>query len=212
MDPRNLQALLKMPAPGDGAQLQQFVCAANWTRSTIPEFNKKLQPLTPLLEDVLKKAGSRKKTKAAKINLKGSLWTVQHQQSFDALKESLSHSVTVAHINPATILCLFTDASEAHWASVLTQIPDSDLSKPFNKQAHEPLAFLSGSFRCSQARCLTPEKEAYAIVASVDRFDYVLLRPEVFLLFTDHKNLTYIFDPARVKPQMPKHVLNKIQR
>ena len=82
--------------------------------STIPEFNKKLQPLTSLLEDVLELARSRKETKAAKIKLKGSLWTAQYQQESDALKNLLMHSVTIAHMNPEKILGLFTDASEAH--------------------------------------------------------------------------------------------------
>ena len=78
---------------------------------------------------------------------------------------------------------------------MLRQIPSIDLSKPFEQQLHKPLAFLAGSFRGSQARCSTPEKETHAILSSVDRLDYLLLRPEGFLLFTDHKNLTYIFDP-----------------
>ena len=212
MDPRNLRALLDMPAPANGAQLQQFVCAANWMRSTIPEFNKRLEPLTALLEEVLNKAGARKKRKAAKIKLTGTLWTAEHQQTFDIVKKSLAHSVTLAHVDARKLLCLFTDASDSHWASVLTQIPSGDLTKPFDRQAHEPLAFLAGTFRGSQARWSTPEKEAYAIVASVDRLDYLLLRPEGFLLFTDHKNLTYIFDPARTNPRMAKHVVNKIQR
>ena len=53
-------------------------------------------------------------------------------------------------------------------------------------------------------------KEAYATVASVDRFDYHPLRPESFLLFTDHRNHTYIFDPVQTNPRMEKHVVNKI--
>ena len=144
--------------------------------------------------------------------MEGDLWTKQHQQTFDEVKDSLIHAVTLAHVDPGKLLCLFTDASDAHWASVLTQIPPCDLTKPFDQQLHEPLAFLAGSFRSSQARWSTPEKEAYAIIASVDRLDYLLLRPEGFLLFTDHKNLTYIFDPVRTNPRMPKHVFNKIQR
>ena len=212
MDPRNLKALLKMPAPEDGAQLQQFVCAANWMRATIPEFNKKLQPLASLLEVVLTTAGCRKKTKVAKVKLKGSLWTAKHQQTFDVIKNALVHSVKFAHMVTSKLLCLFADASDAHGASVLTQIPPADLPKPFEQQSHEPLAFLSGSFRGSQARWSTPEKEVYSIVASIGRLDYLLMLPEGFLLFTDHKNLTHIFDPLRTTSQMPKHVVNKIQR
>ncbi len=57
-----------------------------------------------------------------------------------------------------------------------------------------------------------PEQEAFAIVESVTRLDYVLLRPEGFFLFTDHKNLIYIFDPVGSNPKIAKHVANKVER
>lgn len=57
-----------------------------------------------------------------------------------------------------------------------------------------------------------PDKEAFAIVESVAKLDYLLLRPEGFSLFTDHKNLTYIYNPAPVNPRVFKHVKNKVER
>ena len=121
------------------------------------------------------------------------LWTEQHQQTFGEVKNSLIHAVTLAHVDPGKLLCLFTDASDAHWASVLTHIPPCDLTKPFDQQLHEPLAFLAGSFRSSQARWSTPEKEAYAIVASVDRLDsYYYARKVSCYLPTTRNLLTFL--------------------
>ena len=40
----------------------------------------------------------------------------------------------------------------------------------------------------------------------------MLLRPEGFMLFTDHKNLVFIFNPLNVNPTLSKHVVNKIER
>lgn len=39
----------------------------------------------------------------------------------------------------------------------------------------------------------------------------MLLQPNAFLLFTDHKNMTYIFNPAACNLQIMKHVANKVE-
>ena len=53
--------------------------------------------------------------------------------------------------------------------------------------SHEPLAFLSGSFKGSQLRWVTVDKEGFAIVSTFRRLGGVHI-------FTDHRNLTYIFN------------------
>jgi hypothetical protein len=37
---------VEMPEPVTGQELQQFVCAANWMRSVIPQFTSLIQPLS----------------------------------------------------------------------------------------------------------------------------------------------------------------------
>ena len=62
---------------------------------------------------------------------------------------------------------VFTDALDLHWGGMITQVPDEELSVRHGDSAtmhHEPLAFLSGSFRGSQVRWPTLDKEASAIV------------------------------------------------
>jgi RNase H-like domain found in reverse transcriptase/Integrase zinc binding domain len=63
------------------------------------------------------------------------------------------------------------------------------------EQRHEPLAFLSGSFTGAMSRWSIIEKEAYAIIASCDRLDWLLQSADGFSLFTDHYNLLYVFNP-----------------
>lgn len=75
---------------------------------------------------------------------------------------------------------------------MFTQIPPEDLERPFEKQRHESLAFLSGSSHGLSEHWSTPEKEAVVIVLSVERLEYLLLRPEGFYIFTDHSNLVFI--------------------
>ena len=44
-DPRRVQALHDMALPVTGADLQQFVCALNWMRTSIPSFATLISPL-----------------------------------------------------------------------------------------------------------------------------------------------------------------------
>ena len=87
-------------------------------------------------------------------------------------EERTSSSGTLAHPDPEKILCLFTNAPDKHWSGVLSQIPQKDKATfylPFEEQRHEPLSFLSRTFRNSQVNWSTADKEAFAIVESVTR-------------------------------------------
>lgn len=162
--------------------------------------------------EVYRLAGKRTRAAASKVLLKKTSWSAKHVATFEMVRRALEHAVTLAHPDSTKLLCLFTDASDTHWASVLAQIPPQDLDELVHQQRHLPLAFLSSSFKGSSARWSTAEKEAYAIVASVTRLDYILLRPEGFHLFTDHKNLVYLFAPAATTKHIARHVANKIER
>ena len=70
---------------------------------------------------------------------------------------------------------------------------------------------MSGSFKGLNRRWSTAEQEAYATVASVSRLDYMFFRPDGFRLYTDHKNLIYLFDPARICGTIQRHVAHKVE-
>lgn len=44
--PERISGLVGMPAPGTAVELQQFLCAANWMRASIPEYTKIVAPLS----------------------------------------------------------------------------------------------------------------------------------------------------------------------
>jgi hypothetical protein len=86
------------------------------------------------------------------------------------------------------------------------------LDRPTSEQYHEPLAFLSGKFTGSSSRWPIIEKEAYAIMAACDRLSWLLHRPDGFSIFTDHHNLTYIFNPYGHNPGLSSHTAAKLLR
>jgi RNase H-like domain found in reverse transcriptase/Integrase zinc binding domain len=128
------------------------------------------------------------------------------------MQKQLKKLTVVAHPDPEKVLCVFSDASDKYFSGVITQIPKGDLDLPVAEQHHQPLAFSSGAFKGAELRWGTPEKEGYALVQTVLTFDYLLLRNESFRIFTDHRNLVYIYNPLWVDQTLARHTVHKLQR
>ena len=114
---------------------------------------------------------------------------------WDAALDFVTHVVALSHSKPGWAVLLFPDASDEHWGSFLTQVPQGELDRgvPVEDMTHEPLGFLGGTFKGSQQRWATVDKEGFAMVSTFKRLEY-LLRNGVHI-YTDHRNLVYIFDP-----------------
>ncbi|KAJ0393598.1 hypothetical protein ATCC90586_001342 [Pythium insidiosum] len=136
--PERVQGLVELQPPTTGGDLQQFLCAVNWMRQSIPEFTR----VTARLYDTLGRA-----TKAADM------------ECFDTVRQALLTMVPLAHPKPEADVCLYTDASQDHWGAVATQ-----------------------------------------------------LQPGGFRLYTDHRNLVYIFNPYATDGAMARYQADKLQR
>ncbi|KAF0704619.1 hypothetical protein AaE_014847, partial [Aphanomyces astaci] len=131
---------------------------------------------------------------------------------FNDVKYALAHVVPRSHPREDMTVCVFTDASDLFWGAVATQVPPADLDLPLDDQRHQPLAFISGSFSGASARWPIVEKEAYGVVESCKRLDYLVVRRGGYRLFTDHRNLVYIFNPSGSNANMAKYQDDKLQR
>ena len=211
-DPVRLQGLQKIESPTTGDELQQFICAVNWLQMSLPNYAPTMKPLQVFMEKVYNMAKGRTKVKVKKVKLKEVGWSKEEEKAWENVKEMLRHSVTLAHPDPKAEVCVFTDASEEYWGAIVTQIPKEDLKKPLENQRHQVLALLSQRFKGSQLRWAIVEKEAYAIVATCTRLDYLLLRDGGFQLYTDHRNLQYIFSRLTAAASLSKHTAAKLQR
>ena len=139
------------------------------------------------------------------------LWGAEHTSAFEQIKSHLVHALKLSHPKEGYEMCLFSDSSDTHWGSVLTQVPKSQLSMEIEEQVHEPLSFLSGSFSSHSKNWSIVEKEAFAVVESMIRLEYLTSMKEVYV-FTDHSNLLYIFDPYGRNPGISKQAANKLIR
>ena len=127
-----------------------------------------------------------KKSVAAKVLLAEVGWNEIYAKCLQDTKDALSACVELSHPDPTQILCVFADASETHWGSVITQIPSTQTQREIEDQDHQPLMFLSGTFSNAALRWSICEKEAFSIVQTLIRADYLLHPANGFRLYTDH--------------------------
>ena len=71
------------------------------------------------------------------------------------------------------------------------------------------MGFLSGTFRGSQLRWATVDKEGFAIISTFRRLEYLLWGG--VHIHTDHRNLAYIFDPEACVSSVPKTTAQRLE-
>lgn len=119
-------------------------------------------------------------------------------KAYAGLPEQFQEVVKTSHGNPAMHICVHSDASGAFWAAAVTLCNAEELEQPATEQLHEPLAFLSSPFSGSQEHWSTYEKEAFAIVQTFRRLNYLLCCADEVSVFTNHQNLLFSFHPTAV--------------
>jgi Reverse transcriptase (RNA-dependent DNA polymerase) len=98
-DPKNMEALQTMQKPQNGADLVQYVAAANWIRSAIPNYSKRLALLQEALAEVFE-GKSRRTKKAAAAESLLHLWGTEEQAAFKDLQAAIMKSMTLAIPRP----------------------------------------------------------------------------------------------------------------
>ncbi len=56
---------------------------------------------------------------------------------------------------------------------------------PYEEQKYEPFAVLSGQFNATEIGIGSSRKEAYAVLVSSDKMNWLLVAPDGFILYTD---------------------------
>ena len=119
-------------------------------RSFIPPFANITLPITSLL---------KKNTPF--------VWSDKCQQALEYLKEIFCNKLLLQFPDPKKQYVLYTDASNNTYSSVLCQPVDED-------QDIRPVAYFSGTFTAQKKSWCATEKETYAVLKSMQCFDYYL--------------------------------------
>ena len=165
VDNRKVETIQKLEPPSNVKGIRSFIGMVSYYRKFIPNFSQIAEPLTSLTR------------KDAEFK-----WTIDHQNSFDKLKEAVA-SPPVLHL-PVTDkpFALFTDASQAAIGAVLTQEIDGQ---------YRPVYFLSHHLNKTQQHWPIIEKECYAIIFALEKFR-PYLEGTKFKIFSDHNPLKFI--------------------
>ena len=179
---------------------------------SIPNFASRVAPLSDILEEAYTRAGRRTKRSIKCIKLATLSWGPAHVESFNSLKDTLANSATLAYPDSSKTICIYSDASDRFWSAVVTQTTPSQLARPRSEQQHQPLAFLGAAFKGAELGWSTFEKEAFAIFKTFEKLDYMLLGHGDVRVFTDHRNLLFVFAPLSLEPSLGRHIVSKVQR
>ena len=156
------EGFINLRRPETGLELQHFLATTNWLHLHSPMLTE-VSPLRDLLESLLRGVTRRTKRAASAKAISKTKWDDKCENSWSGNKIVLQERVTLAQQRENCSVLIFTDASDLHWGGMITQVPEDDLSAHHGdsaKMSNEPFAFLSGSFRGSQLRWPTLDKEA----------------------------------------------------
>lgn len=145
----------------------EIVCGANQVRTAIPCVAELVTPLQKLLGLQYRVCNSTKKTKHHNRPILGQGEDEDTSSKF--LIRAIKNQVKLVANNPNKRLCSFTDATCTHWAGVLTEVAELDVTKSvatYQELEQESIDFVSGMFKGTYYRCHTPEQNYYAVIAS----------------------------------------------
>lgn len=162
-----LEKFKGLEVPTTKREVRRYLGMIGFYRRFVPNYSQIALPLTDL-------------TKGAKTG--HVTWTAACQKAFDGLKQALVTDPVLRLPDPSKTFILRTDASDQGLGAVLLQEgPDGQ----------EPVSFASKKLAAAEKNYSTIEKECYAIVWAVRKFEPHLFGRK-FRVVTDHQPLQYL--------------------
>uniref|UniRef100_A0A0A9XPD5 RNA-directed DNA polymerase n=2 Tax=Lygus hesperus TaxID=30085 RepID=A0A0A9XPD5_LYGHE len=171
-----IAAIQNAKPPKDISELRSFLGVVNYYSRFIPSAAELLHKFYELL-----KKGVEFK------------WNDNLQRDFERIKEELASPRVLAHFDPQKPVIVAADASSYGLGGVISHI--------YHDGSEHPIAFASRTLTDTEKKYPQVEKEALSIIWALKKFfHYVYGRP--FILQTDHKPLTQIFNPSKETPPL----------
>lgn len=176
-----LDGIQAFPLPSTQKQLKSFIGLANYFRDHVLNHSTLIHPLQKLVDGYT--------TQSSRYSIS---WTPDTIECFEQTKKAISSCTKLFFLDPDTLknpVGLEIDASDYGIGAYLWQIVNN------NKF---PIMLISKSLNKTQLRWSTPEKECYAIVFALTKMAHLLSDIE-FIIYTDHENLTRLYDTGSSK-------------
>lgn len=161
-DPSKIAKLKSFPAPTSVGEVRTFLGLAGYYRKFIEKFSLKAAPLYDLTQ------------KDATFE-----WTQAHEDAKKQIIEDIANNAVLAHPRFDLPFILDTDASDVGLSGVLSQVVEG---------VERPIAFASRRIQPAERAWHIREKEALAIIWSLETFRHFLIGSR-FSVRTDHKPL-----------------------
>ena len=180
-DPEKTKLIDIFPVPKNTKEVRSFVSLASYYRKFVHNFAQIATPLTSMLE------------KNQSFH-----WTIECQHAFDTLPANLGTTTKLTlpdFSRPFRVTC---DASGVALGAALSQLDETGKERP--------IAFASRKLSKTERKWGITEREAYAIVWSINYFRSYLLGNK-FELFTDHRPLVYLRTLKNPSPMIARWLL-----
>lgn len=183
-DPKKTECMTNFPKPNNITEMQRFLGMCNYYRRYVKNYAKIAKPLYILCKKDIP-----------------FIWNEACESAFTHLKKALSSPPILLFPNFQETFIVTTDASDYAVGAVISQG-----NIPYDK----PIQFFSKTLGETQSRYSTIEKELLAIVWAVEFFRHYLYGRE-FLILTDHKPLTFLFNSKNINNRLHRWKLTLMQ-
>jgi hypothetical protein len=177
IDPTRVDSLLRIKAPKTRKQLRGILGTFNYVRKFIPNFSGITATLTPLTSEA-----------------NPFVWTEEHSQALQELKDAVSKAPTLANIDYSKQIFINTDASKRAVGAVLYQLDEN--SSPV------AIAFTSRKLASQQTRWPNWERELYAVFVAFEVWHHLISGFHVNLA-TDCKGI-FNLTPGKISDKVAR--------
>ncbi|XP_050924947.1 uncharacterized protein LOC108874699 [Lates calcarifer] len=183
-DPAKIKAVVEWPTPTDRKQLQRYLGFANFYRRFIRDYSRVAAPLTKLTS-----------VKSPFV------WSPAAEAAFTKLKSLFSSAPVLCHPDPSVQFVVEVDASDSGVGAVLSQRSTSD-------QKLHPCAFFSRRLTPAERNYDVGNRELLAVVLALQEWRHWLEgSTHPFIVWTDHKNLSYLRSARRLNSRQARWAL-----
>ncbi|CAF3952238.1 unnamed protein product [Rotaria sp. Silwood1] len=173
--PEKVRAINDIPVPNSIKAATSFIKMAEYYRNHIPNFSTLAQPLFDLTK------------KHEKF-----IWGIEQQNSFDKIKQLLISEPLLQFPNSDIPFIIQVDASNYGIGAVLMQD---------NGKGEQPIAFMSQKLNKQQRNWNATEKECFAVITSIKKWNYYVAGRE-FIVRTDHHALCWLNRKYNSNPKL----------